>query len=346
VSVETLSIVVPVYNEQEVLPAFYERLCAALETLPCAAEIVLIDDGSSDGTPALLEAFARRDARVRVLTFTRNFGHQAALCAGLDHCLGDAAVLIDADLQDPPELIGDFYTRWREGYQVVYGRRQRIEEGIAKRRIYHLFYRLLRLLANIDIPLDTGDFSLIDRRIVDNLRALPERTRFLRGLRSWIGLRQIGIEYARHSRHSGESKYSVAKLFKLAFDGIVSFSTAPLKLALVTGVVVSAGGFLLILILVYLRLSRSFDLPGWTSLMVVVLFLGGIQLITIGIVGEYIARIYEEVKARPLYLLAGRIGFEGTATAEASIPVSARESNTAPRSFQRAGGGRGSGRGA
>jgi dolichol-phosphate mannosyltransferase len=345
--VETLSVIVPVYNEQEVLPVFLERLCVALEALPCEAEILLVNDGSTDGTSALLEGFARRDARVRVLSLTRNFGHQAALCAGLDHCAGDAAVLIDADLQDPPELIGDFYARWREGYQVVYGRRQRIEEGIAKRSIYHLFYRLLRLLANIDIPLDTGDFSLIDRRIVDNLRALPERTRFLRGLRSWIGLRQIGIEYARHSRHSGESKYSVAKLFKLAFDGIVSFSTAPLKLALVTGLVVSAGGFLLILVLVYLRLSRSFDLPGWTSLMVIVLFLGGIQLITIGIVGEYIARIYEEVKARPLYLLAGRIGFEGTATeAGSSIPVSARESNTAPRSFQRAGGGRGSGRGA
>jgi len=333
---------VPVYNEQEVLPAFYERLRAVLDSLPCEAEILFVNDGSDDGTPAILDGLAKRDERVRVLSFTRNFGHQAALCAGLDHCRGDAAVMIDADLQDPPELIRDFHARWHEGYQVVYGRRRRLEEGMAKRAIYHFFYRVLHVLANIDIPLDSGDFSLVDRRIVDNLRALPERTRFLRGLRSWIGLRQIGIEYARHARQSGESKYSVAKLFKLAFDGIVSFSTAPLKLALVTGLLVSAGGFLLILLLVYLRLSHSFDLPGWTSLMVIVLFLGGIQLITIGIVGEYIARIYEEVKARPLYLLASRLGGEVASEAEPlGTQASGRESSTRPRSFQRGGSGRG-----
>jgi dolichol-phosphate mannosyltransferase len=213
---------------------------------------------------------------------------------------------------------------------------------MAKRAIYHFFYRVLHLLANIDIPLDTGDFSLVDRKIVDGLRRAAERTRFLRGLRSWIGLRQIGIEYTRHARQGGESKYSVAKLFKLAFDGIVSFSTAPLKLALVTGLLVSAGGFLLILFLVYLRLSHSFDLPGWTSLMVIVLFLGGIQLITIGIVGEYIARIYEEVKARPLYLLASRLGGEVASEAEPlGTQASGRESSTRPRSFQRGGSGRG-----
>jgi glycosyltransferase involved in cell wall biosynthesis len=338
----TLSVVVPVYNEQEVLSAFCERLDATLRTLPCDAEILFVNDGSVDGTAAILEALAKRDSRVRVLTFTRNFGHQAALCAGVDHCSGDAVVLIDADLQDPPELITDFYAKWREGYQVVYGRRRRLEEGVAKRSIYHLFYRLLRLLANIDIPLDSGDFSLIDRRVVESLRALPERTRFLRGLRSWIGLRQIGLEYVRHARHSGESKYSVAKLFKLAFDGIVSFSTAPLKLALVLGVVVSLGSFVLIALLVYLRLSRSFDLPGWTSLMVIVLFLGGIQLVTIGIVGEYIARIYEEVKARPLYLLDARAASEDTIkAADPLAPVSGRESSTGPRSSRRAGGGRG-----
>jgi dolichol-phosphate mannosyltransferase len=338
----TLSVVVPVYNEQEVLAAFSERLDATLRTLPCDAEIVFVNDGSVDDTPAILEGLAKRDDRVRVLTFTRNFGHQAALCAGLDHCTGDAVVLIDADLQDPPELIPDLYAKWREGYQVVYGQRRRLEEGVAKRAIYHLFYRLLHVLANIDIPLDSGDFSLVDRSVVERLRALPERTRFLRGLRSWIGLRQIGLEYVRHARHSGESKYSLAKLFKLAFDGIVSFSTAPLKLALVLGVLVSLGSFALIALLVYLRLSRSFDLPGWTSLMVIVLFLGGIQLVTIGIVGEYIARIYEEVKARPLYLLAGSTGFEDSVkSADPPAPASGRESSTGPRSSRRAGGGRG-----
>jgi dolichol-phosphate mannosyltransferase len=338
----TLSIVVPVYNEQEVLATFCERLDATLQKLPCDAEILFVNDGSVDGTAAILETIAKRDDRVRVLTFTRNFGHQAALCAGIDHCDGDAVVLIDADLQDPPELIPDFYAKWQEGYQVVYGRRRRREEGVAKRSIYHLFYRLLHLLANIDIPLDSGDFSLIDRSVVESLRSLPERTRFLRGLRSWVGLRQIGLEYARQARHSGESKYSVAKLFKLAFDGIVSFSTAPLKLALVLGVVVSAGSFVLIALLVYLRLSRSFDLPGWTSLMVIVLFLGGIQLVTIGIVGEYIARIYEEVKGRPLYLLAGRASSGETITAaHPPTPASGRESSREPRSSRRAGAGRG-----
>ncbi len=301
---DTLSVVVPVYNEQDVLPLFYERLKAALSTVPCTAEILFVDDGSGDRTPLLLEELAREDPRVLVLTLTRNFGHQAALCAGLDHCTGDATMMIDADLQDPPELIRDFYARWKEGYDVVFGRRQRLREGLPKRVIYHIFYRLLRLLANIEIPLDTGDFSLVDRRVVLALRSLPERTRFLRGLRSWVGRRQLGVEYVRHARQGGESKYSLAKLFKLALDGIISFSTAPLKLALVMGLLVSAGGFVMILVLVYLRLLRSFDLPGWTSLMVVVLFLGGIQLTTVGIVGEYVARIYEEVKARPLYLLA------------------------------------------
>ena len=301
----------PAYNEEVVLPQFYERLSSALSSLPCGAELLFVDDGSQDGTAKILERLASADSRVRALRLTRNFGHQAALCAGLDHCTGDAAVLIDADLQDPPELIGAFYGKWQEGYDVVFGQRRRLEEGLIKRTVYHTFYRLLHLLADIDIPLDSGDFSLVDRRIIDGLRALPERTRFLRGLRSWIGLRQTGIEYTRSARRSGESKYSLAMLLKLAFDGLVSFSTAPLKLALVMGMLVSLGGFALILVLVYLRLSQSFDLPGWTSLMVIVLFLGGIQLITIGIVGEYVARIYEEVKARPLYLVAHRIGFPG-----------------------------------
>lgn len=309
---QTLSVIVPVYNEEEVLSEFYERLTLALGSLPCSAEILFVDDGSRDLTPEILRRLAEGDDRVKVLHFTRNFGHQAALCAGIDHCVGDGAVLIDADLQDPPELIATFYAKWQEGYDIVFGRRRRVEEGLVKRAVYHAFYRILHLLASVDIPLDSGDFSLIDRRVVEGLRSLPERTRFLRGLRSWIGLRQIGVDYARHARRRGESKYSLARLFRLAFDGIVSFSTVPLKLALVLGLLVSLGGFVLIALLVFLRLSHSFDLPGWTSLMVLVLFLGGVQLTTIGIVGEYVARIYEEVKARPLYLVARRVGFAAT----------------------------------
>ncbi|HYV57108.1 MAG TPA: glycosyltransferase family 2 protein [Candidatus Nitrosopolaris sp.] len=317
---EKLSIIVPVYNEQEVLPAFYERLSAALGTLPCDAEILFVNDGSLDATAALLEQLASRDERVKVLALTRNFGHQAALCAGLDHCSGDAAVLIDADLQDPPELIREFYAKWREGYQVVFGRHARRAEGVIKTTVYHLFYRILRFLVSMDIPLDSGDFSLLDREVVQKLGALPERTRFLRGLRSWIGLRQTGVDYERPARHSGQSKYSLADLFKLAFDGVVSFSTVPLKVALVFGLIVSTGGFAGMLLVAYLRLVHAFYLPGWASLMVVVLFLGGIQLTTIGIVGEYIARIYEEVKFRPLYLVAARVGFD-EATAAAGEPL-------------------------
>lgn len=318
---DRLSVVVPVYNEEEVLPAFHARLSAVLGTLPCQSEILFVNDGSKDGTAAVLERLAAQDERVKLLALTRNFGHQPALSAGLDHCSGDAVVLIDADLQDPPELIGQFYAKWREGYQVVYGQRRRLEEGFLKRSVYHAFYEILHRLASIDIPLDSGDFSLLDRGIVQTLRQMPERTRFLRGLRSWVGLRQIGIEYERPARHSGSSKYSLAGLFKLAFDGIVSFSTLPLKAALFLGLLVSAAGFAGMLFLIYLRLLHTFDLPGWTSLMVVVLFLGGIQLITVGIVGEYIARIYEEVKFRPLYLVASRVGFPET---EASAPPEAR----------------------
>jgi dolichol-phosphate mannosyltransferase len=322
---ETLSVVVPAYNEEEVLPAFYARLVAALEGLPVRAEILFVDDGSRDGTAAILAGFAAADPRVRVLGFTRNFGHQAALCAGLDHCTGDAVVMIDADLQDPPELIREFHRKWKEGYHVVFGERHRLKEGVVKRAVYHLFYRVLRRLADIEIPLDTGDFSLVDREIVRNLRALPERTRFLRGLRSWMGYRQVGIPYERDARTQGESKYSLAKLFKLAFDGIISFSTVPLKMALVLGLVVSTVALLSIPVLVYLRLRHKFDLQGWTSIMVSSLFLGGVQLITIGIVGEYISRIYEEVKFRPLYLVGRRLGFSEAAEArEAAGPARIR----------------------
>lgn len=330
---QTLSVVVPVYNEEEVLRAFYARLAATLETLPCAAEILFVNDGSADASAAILEEMRARDNRIRVIHLTRNFGHQAALGAGLDHCMGDAAVLIDADLQDPPELIQEFYAKWREGFCVVFGRRRRLQEGFLKRTVYHLFYRTLHLLANIDIPLDSGDFSLLDREVIQNLRALPERTRFLRGLRSWVGLPQTGIEYERAARHLGKSKYTLAKLFKLAFDGIVSFSTVPLKLALLMGLLVSAGGFAGIVLIVYLRLTHSFELPGWASLTVIILFLGGIQLTTVGIVGEYIARIYEEVKGRPLYLVARRVGFpEAPGAPEGRVTASARESSTGPRS--------------
>jgi dolichol-phosphate mannosyltransferase len=319
--VSLVSIVVPAYNEQQVLPAFWDRLQAVLAALPDPAEILFVNDGSSDATPRLLDEWAAADARVRVLHLTRNFGHQAALTAGIDHAKGDAVVLIDADLQDPPELIGTFHARWREGYQVVFGQRRRTREGLLKRFVYHSFYKILHALADIEIPLDSGDFSLMDRGVVDRLRQLPERTRFLRGLRSWVGLRQGAVDYERPARAGGDSKYTLPKLLKLAFDGIVSFSAAPLRLALLLGALVSLAGFLLIGVLLYLRLAHAFELPGWTSLMVVVLFLGGIQLLTVGIVGEYIARIYEEVKSRPIYFVARAVGYPADAARRAPEPL-------------------------
>ncbi len=313
----------PVLNEQQVLPAFYARLRAVLATLPDASEVIFVDDGSTDRTPALLDEWAAADVSLRVIHLSRNFGHQAALTAGIDHASGDAVVLIDADLQDPPELITQFHTRWREGYQVVLGHRRRRDAGLLRRSLYHLFYKTLHFLAEIDIPLDSGDFSLMDRSVVTALRRLPERTRFLRGLRSWVGLKQVAVEYDRPARESGESKYTLPKLLKLAFDGIVSFSAAPLRLALLFGTLISLAGFVLIGVLFYLRLRHAFDLPGWTSLMVVVLFLGGIQLLAVGIVGEYIARIYEEVKNRPVYLVGRSAGFTsglGAASDPAPVP--------------------------
>lgn len=324
-----LSVVVPVLNEQQVLPAFYGRLKAVLATLPDNSEVIFVDDGSFDRTPALLDEWAAADASVRVIHLSRNFGHQAALTAGLDHASGDAVVLIDADLQDPPELISLFHARWREGYQVVLGHRRSRDEGLVKRVLYRLFYKTLHLLADIEIPLDSGDFSLMDRAVVLALRRLPERTRFLRGLRSWVGLSQVAVEYDRPARESGESKYTLPKLLKLAFDGIVSFSAAPLRLALLFGALISLAGFVLIGVLFYLRLRHAFELPGWTSLMVVVLFLGGIQLLAVGIVGEYIARIYEEVKNRPVYLVARSAGFpSGLAAASDPTPVAGLAAST------------------
>lgn len=324
--VALVSIVVPVLNEQQVLPAFYSRLKAVLATLPDASEVIFVDDGSFDGTPALLDEWAAADASVRVIHLSRNFGHQAALTAGLDHASGDAVILIDADLQDPPELISQFHSRWCEGFQVVLGQRRSRDAGFVKRTLYHFFYKTLHLLADIEIPLDSGDFSLMDRSVVRALRRLPERTRFLRGLRSWVGLKQVAVEYDRPARASGESKYTLPKLLKLAFDGIVSFSAAPLRLALVFGSLISLAGFGLIAVLFYLRLKHAFDLPGWTSLMVVVLFLGGIQLLAVGIVGEYIARIYEEVKNRPVYLIARSAGFP--AVASDATPVAGLTAST------------------
>ncbi len=304
----TYSVVVPVMNEEEVLPELYARLRQVLETLGGSCELVFVDDGSTDATLELLRALAARDGRVRVLSFSRNFGHQAAVTAGLRASRGDAVVVMDGDLQDPPEVIPRLVQKWREGYQVAYAIRRDRKENWLKRQCYDAYYRILRSVANVEIPRDAGDFALMDRRVVDLLNAMPERNRFVRGIRAWVGFRQIGVEYERAARLKGRSKYSVRRLLILALDGLVSYSFAPLRLLTNGGFVISALAFFLTVYLIVATLVWGVAVPGWTSTVAVVLFLGGIQLLALGVIGEYVGRIFDEVKRRPVYIVREEIG--------------------------------------
>lgn len=305
-----LSIVVPLYNEEGGLEQLFQRLDRVAADLDVEVEIVCVDDGSRDGTAAECRRRATADPRTKLVRLSRNFGHQAAISAGLDFACGDAVVIMDGDLQDPPEAIPDLVAKWREGYDVVYVTRKTRPEAWPKRLAYWLFYRVLGRLSDVEIPADSGDFGLMDRGVAQTVRQMPERNRFLRGLRSWVGLRQTAVAVERRTRAAGESKYTFAKLKGLAMDGLISFSYAPLKLATRTGFVVSAGSFLFAAWVIVLRLGWGIDIPGWASLVVVILFLGGIQLITIGILGEYVGRIYDEVKRRPLYVVAETANLE------------------------------------
>lgn len=310
-----ISVVIPLYNEQAILPELYRRVSAAAETWREDYEVIVVDDGSADGTPLALAAIHARDPRWRILTFSRNFGHQTAVSAGIHYSRGDAVVVIDGDLQDPPEVIADLIATWRQGYQVVYAVRRSRKEGWIKRAAYRMFYRLLKRLASIDIPLDAGDFCLMDRSVVEVIKSMPERSRFVRGLRSWAGFSQVGIEYDRAARAAGKSKYTLTKLFKLAFDGIFSFSTAPLKVANLFGALLCICSFMLMTLLVCWRLSdvtvlsmHPTEATGWTSILCCVLFLSGLQFLLLGVIGEYLARIFAEVKGRPPWVIAKSLG--------------------------------------
>jgi len=320
-----LSVVLPCFDEQENLEPLYDRLAPALEQVTQGRfEVVIVDDGSTDRSPAMLDALNARDARFKILHFSRNFGHQAALSAGLDAASGDAVVLMDCDLQDPPEVIQDFVARWREGFEVVYGVRRKRKEGLLKRIAYSTFYRSMRAVAQIDVPLDAGDFCLMDRVVVDTLKRLPESNRFLRGLRSWVGFRHVGVEYERQGRHAGEPKYTALKLLQLAVSGYVGFSSAPLRLASLLGVAAAAVGFG---IAVWAVGSTILDIPaprGWASTIAVILFLGGVQLVVLGVVGEYLGRVFDEVRARPTYIVRSRVGFEGEERERAGANAAAR----------------------
>jgi glycosyltransferase involved in cell wall biosynthesis len=319
---EMISIVVPCLNEEEVLRDTNRRLVAVLEQLPQKFEILYVDDGSSDRTPEILGALQADDERIRVVRFSRNFGHQMAITAGLEHASGDAVAIIDADLQDPPEVIADFVAKWMDGFDVVYGvRREREGETAFKLWTAKLFYRLIGKLSDTEIPLDAGDFRLMDRCVADALLAMPERDRFVRGMVSWLGFSQAAVPYRRAARAAGETKYSLFKMLRFATDGIVSFSILPLRLATWVGFAASGIALLGILMTVVERLMGVEGLvKGWASILVAILFIGGVQLICMGIIGEYVGRIYGESKRRPLYVVRERMGFQARSLAPEIMP--------------------------
>jgi polyisoprenyl-phosphate glycosyltransferase len=298
-----LSVVIPIYNEIENIPVLYDRLVAVLAEVASSFEIVFVDDGSRDGSVEKLNALAAGDNRVTVLELARNFGHQMAITAGLDFARGRAIAVMDADLQDPPEVLPDFIAKWRNGHDVVYAIRERRKEGWLKRTSYAAFYRLLRRVSNIEIPLDAGDFCVMDRRIVDLLKEMPERSRFVRGIRSWVGFKQVGIPFERHARHSGVPKYTVGRLTLLALDGLISFSYVPLRIIMAIGLSVSLASLVLAVFFFVKKLIYGLTPPGYASIIVSIFFLAGIQLVTVGVIGEYVGRIFEEAKRRPMYVL-------------------------------------------
>jgi dolichol-phosphate mannosyltransferase len=314
------SIVIPVYNEQETLPELYERSVSLLDRLDGSAEVILVDDGSRDASFARMMEMSAQDARFKVLQLSRNFGHQAAITAGLDFATGKAVVVMDADLQDPPEVVLAMAQRWREGFEVVYAvRRERRGENRFKRVTAATFYRLLRRLSDVDIPADVGDFRLVDRKALDAYKTMRENDRFVRGMFSWVGFRQIGVPYDRDERFAGETKFPLGKMMRFAIDGIVSFSSAPLRLALALGFLVSAVALLYGFVAILLKVSGAFTVSGWTSVIFVTSLLGGVQLIVLGVVGEYVGRTYEESKNRPLYIVNQSAGLSETTGPEERV---------------------------
>jgi dolichol-phosphate mannosyltransferase len=299
------SFVIPILNECETLEELYARLAPVMNALDGPCEAVLVDDGSTDRSYGIMLELQHRDPRIKVLRLTRNFGHQIAITAGLDHARGNAAIIMDADLQDPPEVALELAKKWREGYQVVYAvRDERVGESRSKLATARWFYRLMGRMSEVPIPADAGDFRLVDRRALDAVLAMREHRRYMRGMFAWVGYDQTGVHYARAARHAGTTKYPFRKMFKFATDGIVSFSTAPLRLALNIGFLVSVLSFLMGIAIIVMKIIGIDDVvPGWASIAVAVLFFSGVQLTLLGVMGEYVARIYEEVKQRPLYLV-------------------------------------------
>ena len=306
------SLIIPIYNEEETIPELYRRVSDVMDSLDDSVELILINDGSRDRSLNLMRELQERDARVCYISFARNFGHQAAVTAGLNFARGQVIVVLDADLQDPPELIPKMIESWQAGYHVVYAQRtKRKKESWFKRLTAYLFYRLLRQLADVDIPADTGDFCLMDRQVVDLLNSMPERNRYIRGLRAWIGFRQTAVKFERDPRFAGEVKYTFKKSLALAINSLVSFSKIPLRISTYLGLFSALIALFMALLVLYWRLQQP-DSPvtGLATILIAVFFLGSVQLISVGILGEYIGRIYEEVKGRPAYTIAEIAGLE------------------------------------
>ena len=306
------SLIIPIYNEEETIPELYRRVSAVMDSLDDSVELILINDGSRDRSLNLMRELQERDARVCYISFARNFGHQAAVTAGLNFARGQVIVVLDADLQDPPELIPKMIESWQAGYHVVYAQRtKRKKESWFKRLTAYVFYRLLRQLADVDIPADTGDFCLMDRQVVEVLNSMPERNRYIRGLRAWIGFRQTAVKFERDPRFAGEVKYTFKKSLALAINSLVSFSKIPLRISTYLGLFSALIALLMALLVLYWRLQQP-DSPvtGLATILIAVFFLGSVQLISIGILGEYVGRIYEEVKGRPAYTIAEIAGLE------------------------------------
>lgn len=309
----TLSVVVPLYNEEEVIEESYKQLKTVLESCGESYELIFVNDGSRDRTWEMAHAMASKDKHLKLIGFSRNFGHQTAITAGMDNASGEAVVVIDADLQDPPSVIIEMLKKWREGYDVVYGRRTRRKgETLFKKLSAKMFYRTVNAMTDVDIPVDAGDFRLLDRKVVEALRTLPERNRYVRGLVSWVGFKQTAVDYVREERFAGTTKYPLKKMLKLAGDAVTAFSYKPLKLSMYLGSALAALCFLFLVFVVIQRVffPDTIQLSGWASLVAITLFCNGIVMLMLGIIGEYIGRIYDEAKGRPIYIIAGKINFE------------------------------------
>lgn len=305
------SIVVPVYNEEAVIHETYRRLKQVMDRTGEAYELLFVNDGSRDNTAKIIRGFCKLDEAVKLMNFSRNFGHQIAITAGMDYAVGDAVVVIDADLQDPPELILEMIEKWKEGHDVVYAKRTaRKGETFFKKQTAHLFYRILRASTDIMIPVDTGDFRLMDRKVCDEMKRLPEKNRFVRGMVSWVGFNQTAVEYVRDERLAGETKYPLKKMLKLSLDGITSFSYKPLKLASYLGGFLSCAGLLYLLVVLYLKLFTNEGIAGWNLIAILQFILNGFILLMLGVLGEYVGRIYDEAKGRPIYIVRDCYGMK------------------------------------